>query len=145
MNIDAASNSRVSRDQAAPTIETLESRLLQATREVPDTKRPDPEFDLLYQQLLAMEGQGEKAIYAFIKAQLSADGITHAYPTSKALLAVTLQVLIRLQDEKLQTSQLYKEVSGANGLAFSMDNFVKSFMRDVFAPMEDDAWEKSEW
>jgi hypothetical protein len=92
-----------------------------------------------------MEGRGEKAIYAFIKAQLSADGITHAYPTSKALLAVTLQVLIRLQDEELQTSQLYKEVSGANGLAFSMDNFVKSFMRDVFAPMEDDAWEKREW
>jgi hypothetical protein len=60
-------------------------------------------------------------------------------------MAVTLQVLVRLKDDGLQESQLYKEVKGANGLAFNMDLFVKGFMREVFQPMEDDAWEKSEW
>ena len=60
-------------------------------------------------------------------------------------MAVTLQVLVRLKDDELEKSLLYKEIRGANGLAFSMDVFVKGFMREVFQPMEDDAWEKSEW
>jgi hypothetical protein len=129
----------------SPAIQSLESRLLQASQELPDSKRPNPEFDWLYQQLLSMEGRGEKDIYAFIRAQRSADGVTPAYPTAKALMAVTLQVLVRMKEEKLEGSLLFKEVRGANGLAFSMDVFVKGFMRDVFATMDDDAWEKSEW
>lgn len=131
--------------ESTPVVESLESRLLQARQELPGSKRPDPEFDWLYQQLLAMEGQGEKDIYEFIRSLRSADGVTPAYPTAKALMAVTLQVLVRLKEEKLEGSPLFKEISGANGLAFSMDVFVKGFMRDVFATMDDEAWEKSEW
>lgn len=129
----------------ASVVESLESRLLGASQELSGSKRPDPEFDWLYQQLLAMEGQGEKNIYEFIRSQRSADGITPAYPTGKALMAVTLQVLTRLKEEKLEGSVLFKEVSGANSLAFNLDLFVKSFMREVFATKDDDAWEKSEW
>lgn len=50
-----------------------------------------------------------------------------------------------LKDENQQDSLLYKEVSGANALAFSMDLFVKGYMREVFEPMGDEVWEKSEW
>lgn len=126
-------------------VQTLESRLLAASQELSGSKRPDPEFERLYQQLLAMEGQGEKAIYEYLRSLRAPDGESPAYPTAKALLAVTLQVLVRLKDEGLEKSLIYKEVSGANSLAFGMDLVVKSFMREVFQPMADDAWEKSEW
>ncbi|HWT69638.1 MAG TPA: hypothetical protein VN214_11055 [Pseudomonas sp.] len=126
-------------------VQTLESRLLAASQELSGSKRPDPEFERLYQQLLAMEGQGEKAIYEYLRSLRGPDGESPAYPTAKALLAVTLQVLVRLKDEGLEKSLIYKEVSGANSLAFGMDLVVKSFMREVFQPMADDAWEKSEW
>lgn len=126
-------------------VETLESRLLAASEHVPENKRPDPEFEHLYQLLLTMEGQGEKAIYEFLRSLRGPDGTSPAYPTAQALMAVSLQVLARLKEEKLEGSLLFKEISGANGLAFSVDIFVKSFMRDVFQPMDDEAWEKSEW
>lgn len=131
--------------ETTPAVQSLESRLLRASQEMPDSKRPNPEFDWLYQQLLSMEGRGEKDIYQFIRSLRSADGVNPAYPTAKALMAVTLQVLVRMKEEKLEDTLLFKEVRGANGLAFSMDVFVKGFMRDVFATMDDDAWEKSEW
>ncbi|AKV07681.1 hypothetical protein B723_15135 [Pseudomonas fluorescens NCIMB 11764] len=128
----------------------LDSRLLQASGIAPDvngSKRPgpDPEFDELYQRLLAMEGQGEKAIYEFLRSLRGTDGVTPAYPSAKALMAVTLQLLVRLKDDGLEKTQLYKEIKGANGMAFSMNVFVMSYTRDVFQPMGDDAWEKSEW
>jgi hypothetical protein len=145
MKIEAVMSSSTLERGETQSIETLESRLLAASQEVSDSKRPDLEFERLYQQLLAMEGQGEKAIYEFLRSLRGADGASPAYPTGRALMAVTLQVLIRLKDEKLENSLLYKEVSGANGLAFSVDLFVKGFMREVFQPMDDDAWEKSEW
>ena len=126
-------------------VESLESRLLAASQERTGSKRPDPEFERLYQHLLTMEGQGKNAIHEYLRSLRGADGESPAYPTAKALMAVTLQVLVRLKDEKLEDSLLYKEVSGANSLAFSMDLFVKDFMRDVFQPMGDEAWEKSEW
>ncbi|WP_095051970.1 hypothetical protein [Pseudomonas sp. Irchel s3b2] len=133
------------RERGSPPVETLESRLLAASQDLSGSKRPDPEFEHLYQQLLAMEGAGEKAIYEFLRSRRGADGEFPAYPSAKALMMVTLQVLVRLKDENLEKTALYKEVSGANGLAFSMDLFVKGFMRDVFQPMDDEAWEKSEW
>lgn len=126
-------------------VQTLESRLLAASQALPETRRPDPEFERLYQQLLAMEGQGEKAIYAFLRSQRGADGHSPAYPSAKALMAVAMQVLVRLKDEKLEKTLIYKEVSAANTLAFSVDLFVTRFMGEVFQPMGDDAWEKSEW
>lgn len=129
---------------ANESVQTLESRLLAAREQAPDSKRPNPEFEHLYQLLLAMEGQGEKAIHEFLRTLRGPDG-TAAYPTAQALMAITLQVLVRLKDDGLEKSQIYKEVSGANGLAFAMDLFTKSFMRDVFQPMGDEAWEKSEW
>ncbi|AFY20804.1 hypothetical protein PputUW4_03612 [Pseudomonas sp. UW4] len=127
------------------TLESLESRVLAASRNVPESKRPDPEFERLYELLSAMEGQGEKVIYEFLRSLRGADDQSPAYPTAQALMAVTLQVLVRLKDDGLEKSLLYKEIKGANGLAFSMDLFVKGFMREVFQPIEDDAWEKSEW
>ena len=127
------------------TVKSLESRVLAAARNVPENKRPDPEFERLYVLLSSMEGQGEKVIYEFLRSLRSADGESPAYRTASALMAVTLQVLFRLKDDGLEKSQLYKEIKGANGLAFSMDVFVKSILRDVFKPMEDEAWEKSEW
>lgn len=130
---------------ADPAVQSLESRLLVAHQETFESKRPDPEFEHLYQLLLAMEGQGEKAIHEFLRALRGADGETAAYPTAQALMAVTLQALVRLKEQGLEKSQLYREVSGANGLAFAVDLFVKGFMRDVFQPMGDEAWEKSEW
>lgn len=130
---------------AGALVETLESRLLAARQEVSGSKRPDPEFEHLYQLLLAMEGQGEKAIHEFLRTLRGADGATAAYPTAKALNAITQQVLFRLKEDGLEKSQLYKEVFGANGLAFAMEVFVLGVMRDVMQPMEDDAWEKSEW
>jgi hypothetical protein len=145
MKIETVTSARSLERSGNPPVETLESRLLAASQGLSGSKRPDPEFERLYQQLLAMEGQGEKAIYEFLRALRGADGESRAYPNAKALMAVTLQVLVQLKDEKLEKTPIYKEVSGANGLAFSLDLFVKSFMRDVFQPMEDDAWEKSEW
>lgn len=132
------------RDTHTP-VQALESRLLAAQVPLPDSKRPDPAFEHVYQLLLAMEGQGEKAIHEFLRTLRGADGETAAYPTAQALMAITLQVLVRLKDEGLEKSALYREVSGANGLAFAMDLFTKEFMRDVFQPMGDEAWEKSEW
>jgi hypothetical protein len=145
MKIETVTSARLLERSGNPPVETLESRLLAASQDLSGSKRPDPEFERLYQQLLAMEGQGEKAIYEFLRALRGADGESAAYPNAKALMAVTLQVLVQLKDEKLEKTLIYKEVSGANGLAFSLDLFVKSFMRDVFQPMEDDAWERSEW
>lgn len=129
----------------APTVQTLESRLLAASQALPDTTRPDPEFEHLYRQLLAMEGQGEKAIYEFLRSLRGTDGQSPAYPSAKALMAVAMQVLVRLKDEKLEKTLIYKEVSAANTLAFSVDLFVTRFMSEVFQPMGDDAWEKREW
>lgn len=140
MKIETTSVSGWQESGPNSSVQSLESRL-QASGD----KRPDPEFERLYQWLTAMEGQGEKAIYEFIRTLRGADGATTAYPTANALMAVTLQVLFRLKEEGLEKSLLYKEVSGANGLAFAMDMFVKGFMRDVFQPMGDEAWEKSEW
>lgn len=145
MRIESMTVSSVLDRDANLSVETLESRLLAAHEQVLDSKRPDPEFDHLYQLLLGMEGQGEKAIHGFLRTLRGADGTTPAYPTAQALMAITLQVLVRLKDEGLEKSQIYKEISGANGLAFAMDVFVKGFMRDVFQPMGDEAWEKSEW
>jgi hypothetical protein len=145
MKIETMMNSSSLERSGNLPVETLESRLLAASQDLPDSKRPDPEFERLYQQVLAMEGQGEKAIYEFLRALRGTDGESAAYPNTKALMAVTLQVLVQLKDENLEKSLIYKEVSGANGLAFSVELFVKNFMRDVFQPMEDDAWEKSEW
>jgi len=119
--------------------------MLRATEDLAGGKRPDPDFDRLYHHLLSMEGQGEKAIYDYLRSLRGEGGVAPAYPSAKALLAVTLQVLVRLKEEGLEKSQLFKEIKGANGLAFAMDVFVKSYLRDVFQPMEDDAWEKSEW
>ncbi|HEF4758028.1 TPA: hypothetical protein SAN82_000411 [Pseudomonas putida] len=145
MKIDSLNGPGTLERGASPSVETLESRLFAAGLELSGSKRPDPEFEYLYQQLLAMEGQGKKAIYDFLRSLRSADGESPAYPTAKALMAITLQVLFRLKDEKLQDSLIYREVSGANALAFSMDLFVKRVMREVFEPMGDEAWEKSEW
>ncbi|WP_259333583.1 hypothetical protein [Pseudomonas sp. FW300-N2F2] len=145
MKIEPMTVSSLLDRDANSSVQTLESRLLAAREQAPDSKRPDPEFEHLYQLLLAMEGQGEKAIHEFLRTLRGPDGATAAYPTAQALLAITLQVLVRLKDEGLEKSQLYKEVSGANGLAFAMDLFTKSFMRDVFQPMGDEAWEKTEW
>ncbi|WP_237884955.1 hypothetical protein [Pseudomonas sp. PGPR40] len=136
-------------ERGSPSVETLESRLLAASQGLSGSKRPDPTpdpaFEHVYQQLLAMEGAGEKAIYEFLRSLRGADGESPAYPSAKALMAVTLQVLVRLKAENLEKTLLYKEVRGANGLAFSMDLFIQGFMRDVFQPMDDGAWEKSEW
>lgn len=145
MNIDAMRNSRNVQSSAIDEVETLESRVLHANPDMAGGKRPDPEFDRLYHQLLSMEGQGEKVIYEYLRSLRGEGGVTPAYPSAKALLAVTLQVLVKLKEEGLEKSQLFKEVKGANGLAFAMDVFVKGYLRDVFQPMEDDAWEKSEW
>lgn len=145
MKIESVTVSSLLDHDANESVQTLESRLLAAREQAPDSKRPDPEFEHLYQLLLAMEGQGEKVIHEFLRTLRGPDGTTAAYPTAQALMAITLQVLVRLKDEGLEKSQLYKEVSGANGLAFAMDLFTKSFMRDVFQPMGDEAWEKSEW
>ncbi|QVW25128.1 hypothetical protein KJF94_05960 [Pseudomonas hormoni] len=130
-------------------VETLESRVVRASGNALDvngSKRPgpDPEFDELYRKLLAMEGQGEQAIFLFLKSQLNPDG-TPAYPNPKAIMAVTHKLLLRLKDEQLEKSLLYKEIKGANARAFSIEIFISSFMRDVFQPMGDDSWEKSEW
>lgn len=151
MKIESMTGARTYEQREGTTVETLESRLLAASEQVMGLKRPDPnpdpdpEFERLYQLLLTMEGHGEKAIYDFLRTLRGADGTSLAYPTAKALMAVTLQVLVRLKDDKLEHSQLFKEIQGANGRAFSMDVFVKGFMRDVFQPMEDEAREKSEW
>jgi len=145
MKIESGLSLRTTESGGRATLESLESRVLAASGSVPENKRPDPEFERLYALLSAMEGQGEKAIYDFLRSLRGADGQSLAYPTAQALMAVTLQVLFRLKADGLEASQLYKEVKGANGLAFSMDLFVKSFMREVFQPMADDAWEKSEW
>lgn len=145
MKIEAVNSSSAPERGGSPSVETLESRLLAASQEPPGSKRPAPEFERVYQMLLAMGGQGEKAIYEFLRSLRGADGASAAYPTARELLAVTLQVLVRLKDEKLGDSLLYEEVSGANGLAFGMDLFVKGYMRDVFQPKDDDAWERSEW
>jgi hypothetical protein len=142
MRIEAALGETVP-DSAEAVVQTLQSRVLQATGQ--DSKRPDPEFEWLYRQLLTMEGQGRTAIYDYLRSLPGADGTTPAYPTARELLAITLQIMVRLTDDKLQDSLLYQEVSGANGLAFSLDLFVKSMLREVFQPMGDDAWEKSEW
>lgn len=129
-------------------VETLESRVMRAAGapDVNDSKRPgsDPEFDKLYQWLLAMEGQGEKALFDFIKSHLNPDG-TPAYPNAKAIIAITHKILLRLKNEHPEKSLLYKEISSVNARAFSIDMFISSFMRDVFQPMGDDSWEKSEW
>ncbi|WP_433739492.1 hypothetical protein [Pseudomonas putida] len=145
MKIDALNHHGTPDHGASPSVQTMESRLIAAGLELPGSQRPDPEFERLYQHLLAMEGQGEKSIYEFLRSLRGPDGQSPAYPTAKALMAVTLEVLIRLKDEGLETSRIYKEISGANGLAFGMDLFVKGFMREVFEPMGDEAWEKSEW
>jgi predicted Zn-dependent peptidase len=130
---------------ACPPFETLESRLLAARQTTVDSAFTDPQFEQLYQRLLAMEGEGGKAIYEFIRTQLGADGETRAYPTAKELLKVTQQVLVRLMEGGLKDSRLYAEVESANGLAFSMDLFTKDFMGQVFQPLGDEAWEKTEW
>lgn len=145
MKIESGLSLRTVERGARATVESLESRVLAASQNVPENKRPDPEFERLYERLSAMEGQGEKAIHAFLRSLRGADGESPAYPTAKALMAVTLQVLFRLKDDGLEKSQLYKEIKGANGLAFAMDVFVKGVLRDVFQPMGDEAWEKSEW
>lgn len=145
MKIESGSSLRTTESGASATVESLESRVLAASQQVPDNQRPDPEFERLYELLSAMEGQGEKAIHGFLRSLRSADGESPAYPSAKALMAITLQVLFRLKDDGLEKSQLYKEIKGANGLAFSMDVFVKGVLRDVFQPMGDEAWEKSEW
>lgn len=145
MKIEPMSASNIFDRGANTSVETLESRLLAARQEASGSKRPDPEFEQLYQTLLAMEGLGEKAIHEFLRTLRGADGEAPAYPTAKALKAITQQVLYRLKDEGLEKSQLYKEVVGANGLAFAMEVFVMGVMRDVFQPMGDEAWEKSEW
>ena len=137
-----------SRAEQAPEVEALESRLLRAAGSAADVtgnKRPDLDFEDLYQQLWAMEGQGEKAMYEFLKSLRANDGITPRYPNAEALMDVTLKLMFRLRDEGLEKSALFKEIKGANSLAFSMSLFVKSYMRDVFQPLGDDAWEKSEW
>ena len=126
-------------------VQTLESRVLAAGQNVSESRRPDPEFEHLYQLLLTMEGQGEKVIYDFLRSLRSADGTSAAYATAQKLMAVTLQVLVRLKEEKLEGSLLFKEMRGANSLAFSMDVFVKAFMKEVFEPMGDEAREKSDW
>ncbi|MBV4523149.1 hypothetical protein KVG88_24100 [Pseudomonas sp. SWRI74] len=144
MRVDSLMGLSALKQQGAE-VETLESRLLAVDQSASENRRPDPEFERLYQQLLTMEGQGEKAIYDFLRSLRSADGTSAAYPTARALMAVTLQVLVRLKEEKLEDSQLFKEMRAANSLAFSMDVFVKGFMREVFEPMGDDAWEKIEW
>ncbi|KII33518.1 hypothetical protein NL64_09980 [Pseudomonas fluorescens] len=143
MKIDNLMNHGALEQESA--VQTLESRVLAAGQDLPENRRPDPEFEHLYQTLLTMEGRGEKAVYDFIRSMRSADGTSAAYPTAQKLMAVTLQVLVRLKEEKLEDSQLFKEMRGANGLAFSVDVFVKGFMREVFEPMGDESWEKSEW
>lgn len=145
MKTEALSSSGVTDSSASSPVQTLESRLNAALQPTLDNRQPNPQFEQLYQLLLAMEGKGEKVIYEFIRTRLDADGETRAYPTAKELLEVSLQVLVRLKSEGLEESQLYKEVRGANGLAFSMDLFTKDFMRQVFQPMGDGAWEKTEW
>jgi len=133
------------RFEPAPEVESLESRVLGVTSGVDDGKRPDPGLDELYQKLLAMEGQGEKAIYAYLQSLRAADGVSALYPTARDLIAVTHQLLLRLKDEGLEKSQIFKEISGANGRAFNMSSFVMNYTREVMQSMGDDAWEKSEW
>lgn len=145
MKIEAMTGAGVPDSSACLPVEALESRLLAARQPAVESPSSDPQFEQLYQLLLAMEGEGEKAIYEFIRSRLGADGETRAYPTAKELLGVTQKVLVRLMDGGLKDSCLYEEVAGANGLAFSMDLFTKDFMRQVFQPMGDEAWEKTEW
>ncbi|MDO7896759.1 hypothetical protein [Pseudomonas citrulli] len=141
MKIESTTGTSALGHDVGSSVEMLESRLLAAHQH----KRPDPEFEQVYRLLLAMEGQGEKAIHRFLRTLRGPDGETPMYRTATALKAVTLQVLYRLKEEGLEKSQLYKEIVGANGLAFAMEVFVRGAMREVFQPMGDEAWEKSEW
>lgn len=67
MKIESMPVSSLLDHDANESVQTLESRLLAAREQAPDSKRPDPEFEHLYQLLLAMEGQGEKAIHEFLR------------------------------------------------------------------------------
>lgn len=147
MKIETRMGARGLEDASA--VQPLESRMLQASGNASDvsaSKRPgpDPVFDALYQQLLAMEGQGAKALFEFLKSQLHPDG-TPMFPSAKAMMTVTHKVLLRLKEEQLHKSLIFEEIKGVNARAFSIEIFVSGFMRDVFQPMGDDSWEKSEW
>jgi hypothetical protein len=145
MKIETLTSASPLLGEGASAVESIESRLVRVSGEAPGVNRPDPAFDRLYQQLLDMEGQGEKAIYDFLKSLRGADGQTPSYPNAKALLLITHQVLVRLKDEGLEKSLLFKEVSGVNARAFNVDIFTSKFMQEVFQPLGDDAWEKGEW
>lgn len=132
----------------AGAIESLDSRFTQALGQSAGGAVAAPQqaaFERLYRRLSALQGQGEKAHYALLQGLRSEDGTTRLYPDAQALLAVTQQLLARLKEDGLQQSTLYKEIKGANGLAFNMQLAVLDHMRDVFQPMDDEAREKIEW
>ncbi len=126
-------------------VESLESRLMTALGKpagAPLDKSPAG-FEELYRRLSAMEGRGEKSHYVFLQSLRGEDGTTRLYPNAQALLTVTQQLLVRLKEDGLEQSQLYKEIKGANGRAFNMKLAVLNYMRDVFQPMDDDARESN--
>ena len=106
MKIESGLSLRTTESGGRAAVESLESHIRAANRSVPENKRPDPEFERLYELLSAMEGQGEKVIHAFLRSRRGADGESPAYPTAKALMAVTQQVLFRLKDDGLEKRML---------------------------------------
>lgn len=129
-------------------VESLESRLMTAPGKPAGMRLDEPSpagFEELYRRLSMMEGRGEKSHYVFLQSLRGEEGTTRLYPNAQALLTVTQQLLVRLKEDGLEQSQLYKEIKGANGLAFNMKLAVLNHMRDVFQPMDDDARESNQW
>jgi len=146
MKIETLMNAH--RMASTPAVESLESRLLQAAANKTTTHidtPANPGFEGVYRRLLNMKGQGAKALYAFLRTLPGEDRSTAMYPTAQALMAVTQQLLVRLKDDELADSPLYREVKSANGLAFNMTLFVVDHAREVFRPLDDEALEKNQW
>ncbi|MEZ1316885.1 hypothetical protein QIW53_12740 [Pseudomonas fluorescens] len=130
------------RTEPVSRVEPLESRVLRATGQSPGI---DTGIEALHQELLALEGKGQKAQYEYLRTLPGTDAATGRYPTAQALSTVALQLMEHLKEEGLESSTLYQEIKGVNAIAFNNNLFVMSFAREVFKVMDDDAWEKIEW
>ncbi|WP_338806826.1 hypothetical protein V8U11_06125 [Pseudomonas chlororaphis] len=101
----------------------------------------DPEFDQFYTELMKFVSESTSSssggIQQYLKQYVNAGG-EQAYNTSKKQMDALTQVMVRMKEQGLQDSPIYKEISTALVSVSTSNMFVLEFMQEVFKPSDDD-------
>lgn len=102
---------------------------------------PDPEFDQFYDAFLQWmtdnPGGAKDKVQSYLKQLANPDGEL-LYGSLKKQMDVLTQVMVRMKEQGLEDSAVYKEISAALVSVGAANMFFQEFLQEVFKPSDDD-------